>query len=70
MTNEQITAQQNACPYCHEDSDGYVIPIEKNGHAVVCKRMDGWWCIALKARGWLGSVIINYCPMCGRRLNK
>lgn len=69
---EALKAQegQASCPYCHEDSDGYVYPIEKNGHAVVCKGMDGWWRIVLKARGWLGLVLINYCPMCGRRLNK
>ena len=67
MTNEQTTAQQNACPYCHEDSDGYVCPIERNGHAFVRKGMDGW-CIELKARGWHKSVLIKYCPMCGRDL--
>lgn len=27
--------EQTDCDYCHEDSDGYVKPIEKNGHAFV-----------------------------------
>lgn len=60
---------QASCEYCHEDTDGYVRPIEKNCHAFVCKGIDGWG-IELKARGWHGSALINYCPMCGRRLNK
>ena len=55
------------CPYCHEDSDGFVFPIEKNGHACVWHDVDGW-VISLKAKGWHGSTKIKYCPMCGRRL--
>ena len=30
------------CEYCNEDSDGYVKPIEKNGHAFVRFGMNGW----------------------------
>lgn len=55
------------CEYCHEDSDGYVKPIEKNCHAFVSFGMDGWE-LSLKANGWHGSAKINYCPMCGRAL--
>lgn len=55
------------CPYCHEDSDGFVFPIEKNGHACVLHDVDGW-VISLKAKGWRGSCHIKFCPMCGRRL--
>jgi hypothetical protein len=57
------------CPYCHEDSDGFVFPIEKNGHAFVRFGMDGWE-LSLKADGWHGSAKIRYCPMCGRRLER
>lgn len=55
------------CIYCHEDSDGYVKPIEKNCHAFICFGMDGWE-LSLKANGWHGSAKIKYCPMCGRKL--
>lgn len=55
------------CDYCNEDSDGYVKPIEKNGHAFIRFGMNGWE-ISLKANGWHGSAKIRYCPMCGRDL--
>lgn len=60
---------QASCEYCHEDSDGYVKPIEKNSHAFVRFGMDGWE-LSLKANGWHGEARIKFCPMCGRRLNK
>jgi hypothetical protein len=55
------------CIYCHEDSDGYVKPIEKNCHAFIRFGMNGWE-ISLSAKGWSGSAKIMYCPMCGRKL--
>ena len=55
------------CPYCCEDSDGYVKPLEKNGHAFIRFGMNGWE-IDLSAKGWHGSAKIRYCPMCGRDL--
>ena len=61
--------EQTDCGYCHEDSDGYVKPIEKNCHAFIRFGMNGWE-ISLSAKGWNGSAKIMYCPMCGRRLNK
>ena len=57
------------CPFCHEDIDGYVTPLEKNGHAYI--RNDGFdgWHIEIKANGWRGLVpMIRFCPMCGRKL--
>ena len=57
------------CIYCHEDSDGYVKPIEKNCHAFIRFGMDGWE-ISLSAKGWNGSAKIMYCPMCGRKFKK
>lgn len=59
--------EQTDCEYCHEDSDGYVKPIEKNCHAFIRFGMNGWE-ISLSAKGWNGSAKIMYCPMCGRRL--
>ena len=55
------------CEYCHEDSDGYVFPLEKNGHALVRFGMDGWT-LGVKYGTWRKNIRINYCPMCGRRL--
>ena len=59
--------KQTDCEYCHEDSDGYVKPIEKNCHAFICFGMNGWE-LSLKANGWHGNAKIRYCPMCGRDL--
>ena len=55
------------CEYCNEDADGFVTPLEKNGHASVRFGMSGWE-LSLKANGWHGSAKIRYCPMCGRDL--
>ena len=57
------------CPYCTEDSDGYVLPLEKNGHAYIRHGFIGWE-LTLKAKGWRGQCEIRYCPMCGRNLMK
>ena len=65
-TPEVETAQTN-CEYCHEDSEGYVSPLEKNSHAYIRFGMSGW-AIELKANGWRGEAKIKYCPICGRRL--
>lgn len=60
------TEKQKICEYCHEDSDGYVTPLEKNCHAFIRFGMNGWR-IELHANGWHGETKINYCPMCGRK---
>ena len=63
----KIRARLGFCEYCHEDSDGYVKPVEKNCHVFIHFGMDGWE-LSLKANGWHGSAKIKYCPMCGRKL--
>lgn len=55
------------CEYCNEDADGFVTPLEKNGHAFVRFGINGWE-LSLRANGWHGSAKIRYCPMCGRDL--
>ena len=65
----KLRAHLGFCEYCNEDADGFVTPIEKNGHAFVRFGMNGWE-ISLSAKGWNGSAKIMYCPMCGRRLNE
>lgn len=56
-----------SCKYCIEDRDGFVVPIEKNGHAFIFFGTGGY-SLALKACGWHKDVPINFCPMCGRKL--
>ena len=66
-TNVGKISRQATCEYCHEDFEGYVEPIEKNGHAFVRFGMNGWE-LSLHAKGWHGGAKIRYCPMCGRDL--
>ena len=64
---DDLISRQAACEYCHEDSEGYVRPLEKNCHAFIRFGMDGWE-LSLQTKGWHGSAKIKYCPICGRRL--
>lgn len=59
----KLERKVHGCEYCCEDSDGYVLSIEKNGHAYI---QNGK--LALRANGWWGECGIEYCPMCGRKL--
>ena len=63
----KLRARLGFCEYCNEDADGFVTPLEKNGHAFVRFGMDGWE-LSLRANRWHGSAKIRYCPMCGRDL--
>ena len=56
------------CPYCHEDSDGYVTPLEKNCHAFVRRSPIDGWVLSVKYGAWRKDIPIRFCPMCGRRL--
>lgn len=69
LKERRLSAQleQTDCEYCHEDRDGFIRPIEKNSHAFVSFRLDGWH-IVMRANGWVGRAPIKFCPMCGRRL--
>jgi len=59
--------EQTDCEYCHEDSDGYVRPIEKNSHVWLVRRGKA---VRLRVglKGEYRECDILYCPMCGRRL--
>ena len=54
------------CEYCHEDRDGYVMPLDKNAHAYY-KFPDK---LVLKFGREMRECKINFCPMCGRNLRK
>lgn len=60
----------NGCDYCSTDADGYVKPIEENGHAFIYPGMFGRWQLHIRLKGDHRWCDINYCPMCGRRLNE
>lgn len=55
-----------SCEYCHEDRDGYVVPLEKNGHAFL-KYPDK---LVFKLGKERRECKIRFCPMCGRELSK
>lgn len=59
--------EQTDCEYCHEDSDGYVRPIEKNSHAWLVRR-GRTMKLRVCFKGGYSECDILYCPMCGRRL--
>ena len=63
----EIDFKKKFCEYCNPDFDGYVKPLEKNGHAFIRYGINGWE-ISLEAKGWHGECKIRYCPMCGRDL--
>lgn len=55
------------CKYCHEDSEGYVEPLSRYAHARI--EYDSLTKKKALSIGYTTVVQINYCPMCGRRLN-
>jgi len=59
--------EQTDCEYCHEDSDGYVRPIEKNSHAWLVRR-GRTMKLRVCFKGEYRECDILFCPMCGRRL--
>ena len=65
LPSVQPERKEHGCEYCYEDSDGYILSIEKNGHAYI---QNGK--LALRANGWWGECAINFCPMCGREIRK
>lgn len=62
-----VQPEQTDCEYCHEDSDGYVCPIEKNSHAWLVRRGKVMK-LRVGFKGEYRECDILYCPMCGRRL--
>ena len=57
------------CWYCHEDREGYTYAIDKNGHAFIAWE-DGKQKLLLRFGKVKRTTDIEYCPMCGRRLNE
>ena len=61
-------SRQASCDYCHEDSDGYVTPLEKNCHAFVRRSPIDGWVLSVKYGAWRKDISIRFCPICGREL--
>lgn len=54
----------NKCPYCHPDAEDYV---KANGAFWIYEdRHNGWLIHAGKCK----PQPINYCPMCGKKLER
>jgi uncharacterized C2H2 Zn-finger protein len=62
-----MVSRQTACEYCHEDSDGYVRPVEKNSHAWLVRRGKTMK-LRVCFKGEYRECDILFCPMCGRSL--
>lgn len=61
------------CEYCNGDRDGYVAFLPKTGtgfNAFVWKDGRTLPHIAVSGRGGRSNFLINYCPMCGKRLRE
>lgn len=55
------------CDYCSTDEDGYITPMDKNGH-VCLYPVRGVWTLICKFKKKEYRVKIKHCPMCGRSL--
>ena len=66
-------AEMNICPYCHEDVDGYVRFLPRSGAGKACIHQrhpinGGWQLEVSQHSGTRVNIKINFCPVCGRRL--
>lgn len=75
MTRIVIDANKigTVCPYCHTDKDGYTqnLPREGNGKAYIWHHppIHGGWQLEVSQKNFAHlTVKINFCPMCGRKL--
>jgi len=58
------------CEYCHEDSDCGVRALDKKGYAFLYPSLGKWELNIRTGHNRIPRTVeINYCPMCGRRLN-
>jgi hypothetical protein len=66
------TQTQTDCPYCHEPTS--IMPIhacsENDGECYIQTCTDGTALFLMVDRYYtIGHIDIEYCPMCGRRLD-
>lgn len=72
-----MTEEQKECEYCHFDSRGADFANSDDCTFQLAKFTHGRYYVnAWSGDAWSGenfdvdSEFINYCPMCGRKLNK
>lgn len=57
----------NKCNYCSYDRDDYILAVDKHGHLV----LEPYEAVLkVKFYGNKMQTKINYCPMCGRKLEE
>ena len=57
------------CKYCEEDSEGYILPLDKNAHVCVFDKPHE----KILHIDWYGhhmKIEIEFCPKCGRKLGE
>lgn len=57
------------CEYCIENSEGYYKPLDKNAHICIFDTPHKKY-MHINWHGHKMDLDINFCPICGRRLNK
>lgn len=60
------------CPYCTEDSEGYVAALDKNGHVHIFRSsmLDNRHVLDVRYYGRVWEIAINFCPICGRKFEE
>lgn len=75
--SSELTDEQKHCPYCHDDGQGLGLAKRDliygeyhDGNIIAAQIFDGKTLILSDQLNILEELQkINYCPMCGRRLN-
>lgn len=61
------------CEFCHEDTDGYITHLDREGigsaHIVQSHPVCGGWKLCISSGKQVRMTVkIKFCPICGRRL--
>lgn len=63
----------SVCEFCHEDRDGYITHLDREGtgsmHIIWSHPAYGGWKLCVRSGKEVRMTVkINFCPICGRRL--
>ena len=63
----------SVCEFCHEDRDGYVTHLDREGigsaHITQSHPINGGWKLCVSSGKQVRMTVkIKFCPICGRRL--
>ena len=64
----------NVCEFCHEDKDGYITHLNREGigsaHITQSHPINGGWKLCVSSGKQVRMTVkIKFCPICGRRLD-